>query len=160
MTRLGRSTLLLNSKAPEQMSAECWRWRPRRNRLASSASCFGSSACLQCSSSVLTALTAHDAMHMDSTDLILLECSADEKAWLLHYSLTAAVSNVVVCLVRCFVLVVFKPSSFPIIKQPQQPLTAVDTMHIFHHILAAAVLLGSLPILFSHYCAVPLHKRC
>ena len=47
MTRLGRSTLLLNSKAPEQMTAEYWRWRPRWNRLASSASCFGSSACLQ-----------------------------------------------------------------------------------------------------------------
>jgi len=53
VTRLGRSTLLLNSKAPEQMTAECWRWRPRWNRLASSASCFGSSACLQSSSSVL-----------------------------------------------------------------------------------------------------------
>ena len=52
MTRLGRSTLLLNSKVPEQMTAECWRWRPRWNRLASS-SCFGSSACLQSSSSVL-----------------------------------------------------------------------------------------------------------
>ena len=35
------------------MTAECWRWRPRWNRLASSASCFGSSACLQSSSSVL-----------------------------------------------------------------------------------------------------------
>ena len=52
MTRLGRSTLLLNSKAPEQMTAECWHWRPRWNRLASSASCFNSSACLQSSSSV------------------------------------------------------------------------------------------------------------
>ena len=29
------------------MTAECWRWRPRWNRLASSASCLGSSACLQ-----------------------------------------------------------------------------------------------------------------
>jgi len=29
VTRLGHSTLLLNSKAPEQMTAECWRWRPR-----------------------------------------------------------------------------------------------------------------------------------
>jgi len=47
VTRLGRSTLLLNSKAPEQMTA------PRWNRLASSTSCFGSSACPQCSSSVL-----------------------------------------------------------------------------------------------------------
>ena len=53
MTRLGHSTLLLNSKVSEQMTAECWRWRPRWNRLASSASCFGSSACLQSSSSVL-----------------------------------------------------------------------------------------------------------
>ena len=53
MTSLGRNTLLLNSKAPEQMTAECWRWRPRWNRLASSASCFGSLACLQSSSSVL-----------------------------------------------------------------------------------------------------------
>ena len=26
VTRLGRSTLLLNSKAPEQMTAEYWRW--------------------------------------------------------------------------------------------------------------------------------------
>jgi len=34
------------------MTAECWRWRPRWNQLASSASCFGSSACLQSSSSV------------------------------------------------------------------------------------------------------------
>jgi len=49
VTRLGRSTLLLNSKAPEQMTAECW--RPRWNRLASSTSCFGSLACLQSSSS-------------------------------------------------------------------------------------------------------------
>jgi len=32
VTRLGRSTLLLNSKAPEQMTAECWHWRPRWNR--------------------------------------------------------------------------------------------------------------------------------
>ena len=53
MTELGRSTLLLNSKALEQMTAECWRWRPRWNRLASSTSCLGSSACLQSSSSVL-----------------------------------------------------------------------------------------------------------
>jgi len=53
VTRLGRSTLLLNSKAPEQMTAECWRWRRRWNRLASSASCFGSSAFLQSLSSVL-----------------------------------------------------------------------------------------------------------
>jgi len=53
MTRLGRSTLLRNSKAPEQMTAECWHWRPRWNWLASSTSCFGSSACLQSSSSVL-----------------------------------------------------------------------------------------------------------
>jgi len=53
VTRLGRSTLLLNSKAPKQMTAECWRWRPRWNWLASSTSCFGSSACLQSSSSVL-----------------------------------------------------------------------------------------------------------
>ena len=53
VTRLGRSILLLNSKAPEQMSAKCWHWRPRWNRLASSTSCFGSSACLQSSSSVL-----------------------------------------------------------------------------------------------------------
>jgi len=35
MTILGRSTLLLNSKAAEQMTAECWRWCPRWNRLAS-----------------------------------------------------------------------------------------------------------------------------
>jgi len=35
------------------MTAECWRWRPRWNLLASSTSCFGSSACLQSSSSVL-----------------------------------------------------------------------------------------------------------
>ena len=49
VTRLGRS-----SKAPEQMTAECWRWHPRWNRLASSStSCFGSSACLQSLSSVL-----------------------------------------------------------------------------------------------------------
>ena len=48
----GRSTLLLNSKAPEQMTAECWRWRPRWNQLPST-SCFGSSACLQSLSSVL-----------------------------------------------------------------------------------------------------------
>jgi len=41
------------SGAPEQMTAECWRWRPRWNWLASSTSCFGSSACLQSSSSVL-----------------------------------------------------------------------------------------------------------
>ena len=42
VTRLGRSTLLLNSKAPEQMTAEYWRWRPNWwNRLASSTSCFG-----------------------------------------------------------------------------------------------------------------------
>ena len=53
VTRLGCSTLLLNSKAPEQMMTECWRWCPRWNRLASSTSCFGSSACLQSSSSVL-----------------------------------------------------------------------------------------------------------
>jgi len=53
MTRLGCSTLLLNSKVPQQMTAECWRWRPRWNRLASSASCFGSSAFLQSLSSVL-----------------------------------------------------------------------------------------------------------
>jgi len=53
VTRLGRSTLLLNSKALEQMTAECWRWRPRWNRLASSTSCFCSSACLQSLSSVL-----------------------------------------------------------------------------------------------------------
>jgi len=48
-----RATLLLNSKAPEQMTAQCWRWRPRRNRLASSTSCFDSSACLQSLSCVL-----------------------------------------------------------------------------------------------------------
>jgi len=53
VTRLGRSTLLLSSKAPEQMTAECWRWRPRWNWLASSTSCFGSSACLQSLSRVL-----------------------------------------------------------------------------------------------------------
>jgi len=53
MTRLGHSTLLLNSKVPEQMTAECLRWRPRWNWLASSTSCFGSSTCLQSSSSVL-----------------------------------------------------------------------------------------------------------
>jgi len=53
VTRLGHSTLLMNSKAPEQMIAESWRWRPRWNRLASSASCFGSSACLPSLSSVL-----------------------------------------------------------------------------------------------------------
>jgi len=35
------------------MTAECWRWRPRWNRLASSTSCFGSSACLQSSPNVL-----------------------------------------------------------------------------------------------------------
>ena len=52
MTRLGRSTLLLNSKAPEQMTTECWRWRPSWNRLPSSTRCFGSSACLQSLSSV------------------------------------------------------------------------------------------------------------
>jgi len=34
-------------KVPEQMTVECWRWRPRWNRLASSASCFGSWAYLQ-----------------------------------------------------------------------------------------------------------------
>ena len=50
MTRLERSTLLLNSKAPEQMTMH---WRPRWNRLASSANWFGSSACLQPLSSVL-----------------------------------------------------------------------------------------------------------
>ena len=44
---------MLNSKAPEQMTAECWHWHPRWNRLASSTSCFSSSACLQSSSSVL-----------------------------------------------------------------------------------------------------------
>jgi len=32
---------------------QCWRWHPRWNRLASSTSYFGSSACLQSSSSVL-----------------------------------------------------------------------------------------------------------
>ena len=53
VTRLGRSTVLLNSKVPEQMTAECWRWCPRWNWLASSTSCFGSSACLQSSSSFL-----------------------------------------------------------------------------------------------------------
>ena len=53
MTRLGRSTLLLNSKAPEQMTAECWHWHPRWNWLASSTSCFGSSASLQSLLSVL-----------------------------------------------------------------------------------------------------------
>jgi len=53
VTRLGCSTLLLNTKAPEQMTTEYWRWRPRWNRLASSTSCFGSSACLQSLSSVL-----------------------------------------------------------------------------------------------------------
>ena len=53
MTGLGCSTLLLNSKVPEQMTADCWRWCPRWNRLASSTSCFGSSACLQSLSSVL-----------------------------------------------------------------------------------------------------------
>ena len=56
MTRLGRSTLLLNSKAPEQMTAECWRWCPRWNRLASSASCFGSC-------SVKTLASRHGALH-------------------------------------------------------------------------------------------------
>ena len=39
--------------SPEQMTAECWHWYPRWNRLASSTSCFSSSACLQSSSSVL-----------------------------------------------------------------------------------------------------------
>jgi len=53
VTRLGRSTLLLNSKAPQQMTAECWRWGPRWHRLASSTSYFGSSACLLSLSSVL-----------------------------------------------------------------------------------------------------------
>ena len=28
VTTLGRSTLLLNSKVPEQMTAGCWRWCP------------------------------------------------------------------------------------------------------------------------------------
>ena len=46
-------TLLLNSKVPEQLTAECWHWCPRWNWLASSTSCFGSSACLQSLSSVL-----------------------------------------------------------------------------------------------------------
>ena len=48
-------SLLINTSISrsEQMTAECWRWRPRWNRLASSASCFGSSACLQSSSSIL-----------------------------------------------------------------------------------------------------------
>ena len=53
MTRLERSTLLLNSKVPDQMIAECWRWRPRWNRLALSTCCFGSLAYLQSLSSVL-----------------------------------------------------------------------------------------------------------
>jgi len=41
------------AEAPEQMTAVCLRWHPRWNRLASSTSCFGSSACLQSLSSVL-----------------------------------------------------------------------------------------------------------
>ena len=53
VTRLGCSTLLLSSKAPEQMTA------PRWNRLASSTSCFGSSACLQSLSSVLCTVQSH-----------------------------------------------------------------------------------------------------
>jgi len=53
MHRLEHSTLLLNSKAPEQMTVECWRWRLRWNRLPSSTICFGCSACLQFLSSVL-----------------------------------------------------------------------------------------------------------
>ena len=53
VNRLGHSTLLLNNKVPEQMTAECLCLPPRWNRLASSTSCFGSSACLQSSSSVL-----------------------------------------------------------------------------------------------------------
>jgi len=56
VTRLGCSTLLLNSKAPEQMITECWCWRPWWNRLASSTSCFGSSAFLQSFSSVVSVL--------------------------------------------------------------------------------------------------------
>ena len=52
MTRLG-AQYSAQYKAAEQMTAKCWRWRPRWNRLTSSTSCFGSSACLQCSSSVL-----------------------------------------------------------------------------------------------------------
>jgi len=59
VTRLGCSTLLLSSKAPERMTAECWCWRPRCNRLASSTSCFGSSACLQSLSSVLCTVQSH-----------------------------------------------------------------------------------------------------
>jgi len=53
MKRLGCSTLLLNSNAPEQMTAECWRWRPKWNHLASSTSCFSSLAWLQSLSSVI-----------------------------------------------------------------------------------------------------------
>jgi len=42
---------IANSRAPEQMTTECWRWHPRWNWLASSTSCFSSSACLQSLSS-------------------------------------------------------------------------------------------------------------
>ena len=42
VTRLGRSTLLLNSKVPDQMTAQYWRLCPRWNRLALLTSCFSS----------------------------------------------------------------------------------------------------------------------
>ena len=53
VNRLGHSTLLLNNKVPEQMTAEYWHWRLSWNRLASSTSCFGFSAYLQSLSGVL-----------------------------------------------------------------------------------------------------------
>ena len=51
----GASANILRSSALAlcYSAAECWRWRPRCNQLASSTRCFGSSACLQSLSSVL-----------------------------------------------------------------------------------------------------------
>jgi len=63
-------------------------------------------------------------MYTCTTDLILLQRPTNKQTRLLQHSLTAAMSNVVVRLVWRFVLVIFHTSSFPIIAQPQQSLTA------------------------------------
>jgi len=48
VTRLGRSTLVLNSKAPEQMTAECWRWRQFTNVVSLQLSWNGATKWLCC----------------------------------------------------------------------------------------------------------------
>jgi len=51
------------------------------------------------------------------TNLILFQTSANKKSRLLQHSFHAAMSNVVVRLIRSFVFIIFRSCSFPAINQ-------------------------------------------